>query len=129
MRAYLINPFAREVLRVNYDGDFNQIYEFLGGVRCFTCVTINQEGDSVYVDDEGLFNGDNEFFSVAGYPEPLAGFGLVLGCDREGESVAPSLTLETLRDRVKFWDRWEIISGKWKYEVYHEDRQRLKSIA
>ena len=115
MKAYLINPFAREVTEVDYDGDFNQIYVFLGdGVRCFTCVTINQEGDGVFVDDEGLFNGDNEFFSVQGYPEPLAGFGLVLGCDPEGESVAPSLTFEELRDRVKFWDRWEIISGRWE---------------
>ena len=114
MRAYLINPFAREVTEVDYDGDFNQIYGFLGGVRCFTCVTINQEGDGVFIDDEGLFNGDNEFFSVAGYPEPLAGFGLVLGCDPEGESCAPSLTLETLRDRVKFLDRYAIVTGQWE---------------
>ena len=114
MKAYLINPFAREVTQVEHSGDLEQIYGFLGGVRCVTCVTINQEGDGVFVDDEGLFNGDNEFFSVAGYPEPLAGFGLVLGCDPEGESVAPALTFEALRDRVKFWDRWEIISGKWE---------------
>jgi len=114
MKAYLINPFAREVTEVEYSGDFEQIYDFLGGVRCFTCVTINQEGDGVFVDDEGLFNGDNEFFTVTGYPEPLAGFGLVLGCDPEGESVAPALTLEDLRDRVKFWDRWEIISHRWE---------------
>lgn len=114
MKAYLINPFAREVTEVEYSGDFEQVYGFLGGVRAFTCVTINQEGDGVFIDDEGLFNGDNEFFSVAGYPEPLAGFGLVLGCDREGASCAPALTFEDLRDRVKFWDRWEIISGKWE---------------
>jgi hypothetical protein len=32
----------------------------------------------------------------------LAGRGLVLGTDKEGESVAPSLTIEELRKRVKF---------------------------
>ena len=100
MKAYLINPFAQSITEVEYSGDFNQIYQFLN-CDLFTVVEINEFGDSVFVDDEGLISGKpQEFFLVSGYPQPLAGMGLVLGCNQEGESTEPSITLEQLKAQV-----------------------------
>ena len=100
MKAYLINPFAQTVTEVEYSGDYNQIYQFLN-CDLFTVVEINEFGDSVFIDDEGLINGKpQEFFLVNGYPQPLAGMGLVLGCNQEGESTEPSITLEQLKAQV-----------------------------
>jgi hypothetical protein len=57
----------------------------------------------VFVDDEGLVNGQHQhFFVVDGYPQPLAGKGLVLGVDQEGDSVTPSVSLEQMRKMVTF---------------------------
>jgi hypothetical protein len=44
--------------------------------------------DTLYVDDEGLINGTEEFFfNPDFYPHPLAGNGLIVGTDNTGESV------------------------------------------
>lgn len=100
MDAYLIDPFTRTITQVEYSGDYQEIYRLIG-CDTFTCADINEYGDTVFVDDEGLINGKpQEFFLVADYPQPLAGKGLVLGTDQEGESVSPSITLEQLKARI-----------------------------
>ena len=66
---------------------------------------LRRAAGGVGIDDEGLITGkEQEFFNIThdeqGASQPLAGRGLVLGTDKEGESVAPSLTIEELRKRV-----------------------------
>ena len=100
MHAYLIDPFTQTITQVEYSGDYQEIYK-LTDCDTFTCVGINEFGDTVFVDDEGLINGKpQEFFMIANYPDPLAGKGLVLGTDDEGDSVSPSITLEQLKAQV-----------------------------
>jgi len=100
MKAYLIDPFTQSITEVEYSGDYKQIYSLIDA-DLFTCADINEFGDTVFVDDEGLINGKpQEFFLVADYPTPLAGKGLVLGTNQEGESVEPSITLDQLRASV-----------------------------
>lgn len=100
MHAYLIDPFTQTITQVEYSGDYQEIYK-LTDCDTFTCVGINEFGDTVFVDDEGLINGkQQEFFMIANYPDPLAGKGLVLGTDDEGDSVSPSITLEQLKAQV-----------------------------
>lgn len=102
MKAYLIDPFTRTVSQVEYSGDYQQIYSFID-CDTFTCADFNDKGDTVFVDDEGLINGKpQEFFLVDGYPTPLAGKGLVLGTNQEGESVEPSITLSELDDAIQW---------------------------
>jgi hypothetical protein len=60
------------------------------------------------VDDEGLLKPQEGFFIYEGYRQPLAGNGLVLGTDEEGESVDPKMTLEELKSRVTFMDNFEV---------------------
>lgn len=100
MKAYLIDPEARTITEVEHDGDYRQIYEFIDA-DCFDLARLNEHGDGIYVDDEGLFT-KRCFFHVEGYSHPLAGKGLVLGCDEEGNSTAPTITLEWLKERVEF---------------------------
>lgn len=103
MKAYLIDPFKKEVTSVEYNGDFQQIYDLID-CSCFDVARINSHGDGIYVDDEGLI-GDimkQAFFMFSGYPNPLAGKGLVLGTDYQGESVEPHITLDELKSKVRF---------------------------
>lgn len=102
MKAFLIDPFAREITEVEHDASgIDGIYELIDA-PIFATATFNEFGDTIFVDDEGLFREDQAFFRHDGYPQPLAGKGLVLGCDDEGETVAPSTTLEALRNDVSF---------------------------
>lgn len=100
MKAYLIDPFTQSVTEVEYSGDYNEICTLID-CNLFNTVRINEFGDTVFVDDEGLISGKyQEFFLVSGYPQPLAGKGLILGCNEEGESVEPSITLDQAKARI-----------------------------
>ena len=107
MKAFLIDPQAQQITQVEYSGDYREIYEHINA-QLFTTATFNNAGDTCFVDDEGLFNGDNGFFVIAGYPQPLAGRGLVLGCNDEGESTEPSITLNQLRALVDWVPRFMV---------------------
>ena len=101
MRAILIDPYAQEIVEVEYSGDWKEIKTFL---QCdiFTTAYFDDTDDSVYVDDEGLYVEDQAFFTIGNYPQPLAGRGLILGCNDEGDSVDCKTTLEEAKAMVKF---------------------------
>ena len=101
MKAFLIDPAKQTVSEIEFYGDWREINRLIGS-ETFDCVTINGKGDVVFVDDEGLLKGLDRFFSVQGYPEPLVGRGLVLGCDAEGETVEPAINLGLLSQLVAF---------------------------
>jgi hypothetical protein len=102
MRAFLIDPFKQEVTEINYSGDFHQIYDLIDA-ETFDVARLNANGDGIYVDDEGLYAEDVRFFQHRFYPQPLAGKGLVLGCDMEtGESAPASMTLAQLVDDIEW---------------------------
>lgn len=98
-RAFLIDPVARSLEPVNVDG-FRSIQEVIG-CDTFTAAYL-ENGDVIYVDDEGLFKGPTSFFLVEGYPQPLAGRGIVVGTDAEGNDVPPKTTEEWLRENLDF---------------------------
>lgn len=87
--GYLIDPEANTVQRVTV-GDYKTIYKWIG-CDCFDVARFAQNGDGCFVDDEGLLvqRPPTDFFVLPGYPEPLAGKGLVMGVDDEGESISP----------------------------------------
>jgi hypothetical protein len=103
MKAYLIDPFAREISEVEHNGNFRQIYELIQSPsQSFSAVRMNGRGDMIYVDEEGLFVpfDRQEFFGLRGYGAPLAGRGLVLGSDPYGESVSPKASLDEVRGQI-----------------------------
>lgn len=99
-KAYLIDPDKREITEVPYTGDFTDIYKHIQA-NMFDAVVFNSAEDVCFVDDEGLFNSENSFFQIAD-GQPLAGKGLVLGTDEEGDTKDPYITLEGLRTLVNF---------------------------
>lgn len=101
MRAILIDPFNREISEVEFNGDFHEIYKLID-CDTFTVATINHRQDGIFIDDDGLFKPDQAFFWHRGYPQPLAGKGLILGCDKFGESVEPTTTLDEVKAATQF---------------------------
>lgn len=104
MQAILIDPYKEELRAVEYNGDYKQIYEHIKA-DCFTLVRLAND-DDVFVDDEGLLKvtPETKFFMLRDYPQPLAGYGLILGNDEEGESVDVHHTVEFYRPQVQFLD-------------------------
>ena len=96
MRAILIDPFTETISEVEYVGPYQQIYALLSHetmpVDTFTTVNLGDENqNAIFVDDNGLLNDPTHFFVWMDYAQPLAGKGLILGCDDEGESIATDL--------------------------------------
>ena len=86
MKAIFIDAVNKTIERIDFEGDYKDIQDKIS-VDCFTCAEINQAGDVVYVDDEGLMNGTDDFFFIEGMYQPFAGNGLILGTDMStGES-------------------------------------------
>jgi hypothetical protein len=100
MKAILIDPFEQTVKEVDYSGDFRDIYKLIDA-ECFDCARIKGT-DGIFVDDEGLLNAPTHFFEHSEYPSPLAGKGLIVGCDEEGESADCKTTLDEVKAKVTF---------------------------
>jgi hypothetical protein len=102
MKAYLINPFEKSITEVEHNGDYKQIYTF---IDCDTFDVVRMDdGDGIYVDDEGLLKSGQQFFALPSLrPDAaFAGKGLVLGCDDQGDSTSPKITLDELAKLVQF---------------------------
>lgn len=103
MKAILIDPFTETISEVDYVGPYQQIYALLSHetmpVDCYTVVGLD-DGESIFVDDEGLLKDPTHFFIWKDYPQPLAGKGLILGCDDEGKTIGTELTLDYVKSKV-----------------------------
>jgi len=100
MQAILIDPYTQTIEVVEYSGDYKDIYALLG---CDLFTTVYTEmADTIYVDDEGLYVEDQRYFKVKGYPQPLAGKGLVLGSTDDGDSTDCVSSLDDILDIVEF---------------------------
>ncbi len=110
MKAFLIDTPNKQITEVEYNGDWKTIKQHIHA-DCFTVVYIDPSvmPDCVFVDDEGLINGNpHGWFKIGTYEQPLRGYGLVLGTDADGDSVSPNITLERLQRMVTFHDDSEL---------------------
>ena len=67
-------------------------------------------GITIWVDDEGLFNNPEGFFQFEGYPQPLAGKGVLLG-DDNGKTIGCPLTPEQVTEFVTFHDASTVLTA------------------
>lgn len=110
MQAFLIDPYKETISEFNYTGNFEDINKAIES-RCFTVVNLDQKGNGMFVDDEGLLRGNlslEKFIKISSYPDPLVGKGLVLGCDDMGESTDTTLTIDELKSMIQFWSIFEV---------------------
>lgn len=102
MRAILIDPQARRISEVQYTGDYRNIYTHIGA-NTFDIVHLNRGGDTLFVDDEGLLKPNYYFQWVpADHLIILAGKGLILGTNAEGDSIATKMPLVDVDMAVRF---------------------------
>lgn len=106
MKCILIDVKNKEVKEVILDKEkktIKQWYEHIGCDMVETGTWID-ETNSIMVDEEGLLKlkHDSMFFTYKGGHQPFCGNGLVVGCNNEGESVSTTLTVEYVKERVKF---------------------------
>ena len=102
MKSYLINPEDQTITLADYRG-YESIKELIKA-PLFDVVRINDLGDCIYVDDEGLYRQPQYFWTYGNYLHPLAGRGLVLGTDMStGESRPPMrVSISTLTEMITF---------------------------
>lgn len=102
MKAYFIDTPNKQITEVDWDGDYMSINRWISA-GIYTVVRLNEAYDVMFVDDEGLING-NPFGWIVyeGYSQPLRGYGFVLGTDEVGESIAPRMSIDELRTKVTF---------------------------
>jgi hypothetical protein len=99
MQGILIDPFTKTVSEVSYNGNYKEIYK-LTGCSTFTVIELDANGETLFIDDNGLLENPEHFFKWEGYEQPLAGKGLILGTDSEGESVGTKFTKEFVEAQV-----------------------------
>lgn len=107
MKAILIDSKNREVKQIEIGKGIDEMYKVLE-CECFTIATYLPKEDAIFVDDEGLMNGTDMFFTYEGAHQPFAGNGLIMGCDDMGESEDCKVDLTEVKNKVKFFDRYEI---------------------
>lgn len=125
-RAYLIDPEKQVITLVQLDGTVEHMHKLMG-CELFTLGARFHNGDTIYVDDEGLLKGDdilihlfrvNERKVRVSNPTPLAGKALLCGCnERTGESTDPLITIDQLRRVVVWLGSAAIESGVNGFEV------------
>ena len=110
VKGILIDPFACTVTEVEHDAEsINNIYDLISHetmpVDCFTCAYARAlaPGDAIFVDDEGPFKKPDRFFTYPGNPQPLAGKGLLLGSDIDGNTSSALTPIYLARIGVLFF--------------------------
>jgi hypothetical protein len=108
-KAILVNAKARTVTNVEIDDDKDHLQQYYSFIGCDLVTVVNLEnGDTMWLDDEGLLKDPKDFFLIRDYPEPLAGNALITGTrwDDEGDHLADTKsTVETIKATIQFMDR------------------------
>ncbi|MGA0610027.1 DUF3846 domain-containing protein [Caldimonas sp. KR1-144] len=117
MRAILIDPFERTITEIDTiePGNLDSYYAALSRpgapVTTFDVARYDEADIDIYVDDEGLITGRATAFFQLGDLDPLAGRGVVVSTDDEGNSMPPRASLEQVRAMTR-WITPISINGK-----------------
>jgi hypothetical protein len=109
MLTILIDPFQNQITEELITQDYKDLYKLLD-CEMFDAIRINDQRDSVFIDDEGLYKPDQQFFMIEGYPQPIAGKGLIIGSNEAGESQPPKITLQEARDSIIFLSPLQVLA-------------------
>lgn len=106
MKTFVIDPHTKTIKAVNHDGSLENIHT-LTQCDCFTAFRVDAK-HCLFIDDEGLLKdiAKQAFFMMHGVA--LAGYAMLVGIDYEGETVAPSLTLEEVTELVHWVDKSQL---------------------
>jgi hypothetical protein len=105
MKAIKINVQDKSFSIVNVNKLEDYYREIGNGCHTFAVPITFDNLDSIYCDDEGLYNENIGAFVMSGWQYPLVGNAVVVGTDEEGNSVDVKTTIDWLKQRVKFIDK------------------------
>ena len=105
MKAFLINPIDETITEVDHDdSDYKNISKAIDA-KYFTTVQIHEDGDTIYLDDEGLLHGNQKYtFTVDKVVhQTYVGKGLVLGTNMNtGDAKDVMTSIDELKSRLEF---------------------------
>lgn len=108
MKAYLVDPIAREIVEVETPEDSASLYALLG---CRTFQILAARGlagrDGLYVDEDArlkapFFQKRMGTFHFKGFFAPILGRALVVGHTADGECCDPKTPIARVRKMVAF---------------------------
>lgn len=106
MKIYpiLIDPAARTVTRAEIEGGdtLRGMYRLMQCSLVEAIVYLNPQNDCLMGDEEALFKSGQRFFTMSGFPQPIAGRCLIVGTDDEGDTVTPSVSVERVAANVQW---------------------------
>lgn len=105
-KAILIDVVNQLVSHIDI-GHYKEIYDAIGnGCSTFDCPFQLDNGDTLYVDDEGLLH-DNVYgcFILNGWNVPCVGNAIILGTSDDGESIDCKSTIEEIKKQIKFFSK------------------------
>lgn len=108
MKTLLINPFARTITETEFNGSLDAMYDLLHcsiveGVYCNDLgEALFDDGNILFVDEEGLLGNLSEqaFFIID--DKPIAGYAMTTNSDAEGNTIESTVTLEELKVKVEW---------------------------
>jgi hypothetical protein len=111
MRAIKIDATARAVEEIDIPADpargaLDGLQAVVGGL--IDRATVLKNGDSLFVNGEGLLNGTRDFFVIEGCPQPFPGNGVIIGHDGEEGSAPAKSSIAEIKRRVQFIDIGEV---------------------
>lgn len=130
-RGILIDPWKREITEVRFDADDHRAITALlqpphgqWTVRSASPVRATRTA-TLLVDDDGLLpradahgllgvRVNQAYFVVTVYPSALAGMGLIVDYDSEGETVDCSLPLAVVQHSIQFIEPEQAFSARYR---------------
>ena len=109
MKAILLDPNKATVQSIDIDGSIDSICKAIK-CRYFTVACDLPNGDTIYVDDEGLYNSDTDFFNISHGFQPYAGRAVILNTDTDGNTRAVKSTVEDILQDAIFIPRWYMVA-------------------
>ena len=111
-KAILIDTANKEMREILVSG-YQDLLKYL---KCETLAVGMRlpNGDTLYIDDEGLLINPELFFMIRGNDRPMAGNGVIIGCDGGGNDVdyksasveVAFLTREEIEPFVQAEEEW-----------------------
>jgi hypothetical protein len=107
-KTFLIDAHKCEIREIEISGELADYYKHIGCDMIQHVPSYKEGFPDLYVDEEGLWNQTGLWWVYAGFPQPLCGNAIAIGTDSEGETIAPDVTLEKLKEGIRFVDMVKI---------------------
>lgn len=113
MKAILIDVFNKTVTQIKLDNNKDMLDQWYHVIKADIVEVAHYitDYDSILVDEEGLLKSCDHFFFYEGAHQPFAGNGLIVGVDKEGETVDCDISAKEVENNVQFLSRQDVMES------------------